>query len=174
MDEILGRLEFGVKAEKCEQAFKELGACLGFSSERPDKEWKEGPDNLWCVRKGEYLIVECKSEVALDRAEIGKDESGQMNNACAWFDRNYPGAASTNVMLIPPNKLGKAAGFNKTVLIMREKDLRKLRRNVKSFFQEFKDVDFRDVSEAKVQQFLDTHHLSADAILAEYAGPVRS
>jgi len=28
-------------------------------------------------------------EVHLDRKEIYKEETGQMNNACAWFAKNY-------------------------------------------------------------------------------------
>jgi hypothetical protein len=174
IDEILGRLEFGVKAERFEQAFKELGACLGFSSERPDKEWKEGPDNLWCVRKGDYLLVECKSEVALDRAEVNKDESGQMNNSCAWFQKNYPAANCTNILITPPNKLGAAAGFNKPVGIMRDKDLRNLRKNVKALFGEFKTSDFKDLSESKIQGFLDAHKLTAEAVCTQYVSAVRS
>ena len=43
LNEILGRLVFGVKADKFEQALDELSRALGFAGERPDKEWKEGP-----------------------------------------------------------------------------------------------------------------------------------
>src|SRR5947208_11307581 len=50
---------------------------------------------LWCLSAGQYLVVECKSEVDLNRAEINKDESGQMNNACAWFEKYYKGAKAT-------------------------------------------------------------------------------
>ena len=31
------------------------------------------------------LLIECKSEVDLQRTEIAKAETGQMNNATAWF-----------------------------------------------------------------------------------------
>ena len=37
---------------------------------RPENEVGKGPDNLWAIRDGEYLLVECKSEVHLDRQEI--------------------------------------------------------------------------------------------------------
>jgi hypothetical protein len=84
IDDLLSRLSFGVGAERFEQAFHELGCVLGFACQRPDKEWKEGPDNLWAVEDGRYFLMECKSEVDLKRAEINKGESGQMNNACAW------------------------------------------------------------------------------------------
>ena len=71
----------------------------GSRRKRPDKEWKAGPDNLWALRDGEYLLVECKSEVQPDRKEIVKDETGQMNNACAWFAKHYNGAKAKNIMM---------------------------------------------------------------------------
>ncbi len=173
IDDLLTRLEFGVKAERFEQAFKELGMALGFASERPDKEWKEGPDNLWCVRAGHYLVVECKSEVDLNRAEINKDESGQMNNACAWFEKYYKGATATKILIIPTNRLSHAAGFVQEVGIMRDKHLRDLRRSVKSFFAEFKTADLANLSEAKIQDLLEAHRLTEDALLSIYAEKVR-
>ena len=173
VEDILARLEFGVKAERFEEALKALGMALGFSSERPDKEWKEGPDNLWCVKAGHYLLVECKNEVALQRAEITKDESGQMNNACAWFEKYYKGTAAKKIMVIPTNKVSRAAGFVQEVDIMRDKELRKLRNNVRGFFAEFKEADFSSLSETKIQQFLDAHQLSVEALLSDYAEKVR-
>jgi hypothetical protein len=133
----------------------------------------QGPDNLWCIRAGQYLLVECKSEVDLNRAEINKDESGQMNNSCAWFDKYYKGATVTRVLIIPANKVSRAAGFVQEVGIVREKSLRNLRRNVRAFFSEFKSTDFASLSPAKVQEYLENHHLSEDAILAEYSEKVR-
>ncbi|MDN3512864.1 MAG: DEAD/DEAH box helicase family protein [Candidatus Brocadia sp.] len=173
LEDILGRLFFGVKADHFEQAFDELAKALGFPSQRPDKEWKEGPDNLWGIRDGKYLLVECKSEVALDRAEINKDETGQMNNACAWFTRNYKGANATKIMIIPTNKLNKAAGFNEEVQIMRKSELGKLTKNVKAFFLEFKSMDFKNLSKEKVQELINLHELSVDSILTLYSKSIR-
>src|SRR5437870_390467 len=68
--EILVGLEFGIKAEVFEWSLCELGKALGFGSERPDKEWKKGPDNLWNITNGSYLLFEDKSEVKKNRAEI--------------------------------------------------------------------------------------------------------
>jgi hypothetical protein len=169
VEDIAARLNFGVKAEKFEQTFKEVGTALGFASERPDKEWKEGPDNLWCVQAGTYLLVECKSEVDTQRASINKDESGQMNNSCAWFENHYPGASATRILIIPTNHLSRAAAFAHEVGIMKERELRKLRQNLRAFFGEFKVADFGSISDAKVQEYLDTHHLSVEALLTEYA-----
>jgi replicative superfamily II helicase len=166
VDDILGRLEFGTKADRFESAIQELGTALGFASQRPDKEWKAGPDNLWAVRDGEYFVIECKSEVDTARAEINKGESGQMNNACAWCETNYPGAATVNVMVIPTKKLSKASGFNKTVLILRMAGLRKFVGAARAFYQEFAKLDLNDLSLPKVQELLDAHKLTVEGIKA--------
>jgi len=163
LDEILSRLEFGVKADRFEHAFDELGRTPGFSTQRPDKEWKEGPDNLWALRDSEYLLVECKSEVHLDRKEIYKEETGQMNNAGAWFTKNYKGVKAKNVMILPAGKLANGAGFNEEVQIMRKTELNRLTKNVRSFFAEFASFDFKDLSATKVRTFLNTHHFPQNA-----------
>ena len=95
VDGVLSELEFGTSAEKFETALKELGLMLGFLSERPDKEFKKGPDNLWCGVSNQYFIFECKSEVNTDRQEINKHEAGQMNTHCAWFENQYGDSPSS-------------------------------------------------------------------------------
>jgi len=178
IDEILVNLYFGVNSDEFERAVQKLGVALGYSSERPDKEWKQGPDNLWCVKDREYLLIECKSEVLLSRNEIHKDETGQMNNACAWFRDHYPGCALTRLMVIPTNKLGAGAAFNDAVGIVKKHELSKLVKNVRQFFQEFASMDLSDVAEDKINGFLNAHQLTTDALKSEYqkeiyAGTVR-
>ena len=127
---ILANIRFGVNADNFEEALNSIGIAIGFSCERPDKEWKEGPDNLWSLRDGLFLHIEDKSEVDLMRTEIHKQETGQMNNSCAWFDKNYKGVNVKNLLIIPTRKLGSGAGFNKEVEIVRDKNLKKLTRNI--------------------------------------------
>jgi replicative superfamily II helicase len=173
VSDILNNLSFGAKADKFEKAFDDLARILGFHGERPDKSWKEGPDNLWALRDGEYLLVECKSEVSLDRAEIHKDESGQMIRAAAWFDKHYRGVKVKRILIIPTLKVSKAAAFTCEVEVMREKSLSRLRKNVKAFFREFEALDLGSISESKVQTLLDAHHLGTDSIASEYTEAVR-
>ena len=169
LDEILNDFQFGVRAQNFERAVDRLAFALGFEGQRPDKEWKEGPDNLWAIRDGEYLVIECKNEVELKRSEINKDETGQMNNAIAWFKRNYSGAKSTNLMIIPPKAIGHAGGFSEPVRIMRNANLKQLSANVDAFYREFAKYDFASLSEAKTEEWLNIHHLSVDEILSKYS-----
>lgn len=173
--DILSKLAFGVESDRFEQALNDLAKMLGFSGQRPEKEWKAGPDNLWILRDGEYLLIECKNEVELSRAEINKTETGQMNNACAWFETNYPGATVKRIMVINTRTVGRAAGFNQTVEVMRESSLRRLVSNVEKFFGEFKTLDRKDVSDAKVQELLTLHKLDVNAFQEDvYSDSVRN
>jgi hypothetical protein len=168
LDAILTCLSFGVIADRFEQALKDLASALGFESDRPDKEWKEGPDNLWGLRDNQYLLFECKSEVSTQRVEIGKKETDQMNQSSAWFKRYYPDSAVTRVLIIPPIKLASGAALIDEVLIMRKKHLDQLTRNVHSFFNEFRKVDLRDLSHRSIEQHLHTHKLTVEDLTNAY------
>ena len=63
VNDTLENLSFGQPSEKFEKALQDLGHAIGFLSQRPDKEFKKGSDNLWCVSADEYFMFECKSEV---------------------------------------------------------------------------------------------------------------
>lgn len=60
LEETLGNLQFGIKADTFERSLNELGHILGFIVERPDKQRGEGPDNLWCVRDNDYILLNVK------------------------------------------------------------------------------------------------------------------
>jgi replicative superfamily II helicase len=173
LDDIVSRLQFGVKADSFEQALGELGEALGFECQRPDKEWGRGPDNLWALRDGQYLLIECKNQVHADRKEVYKDEAGQMNTSCAWFAQTYAGATAKKILITPASKLGPGAALADDVELMRKSDLAKLLRNVRAFFAEFKSLDFKDLSAKAVQQLIDTHALSVEKLLKDYSRKAR-
>jgi len=168
VDDILTNLSFGVAADRFEHALKELASALGFESDRPDKEWKEGPDNLWGLRDDQYLLFECKNEVELTRAEINKREADQMNRSSAWFKRYYPGSDVTRILIIPARNLASSAALNDDVLIMRKGQLDQLTKNVRGFFNEFRTVDLRDLSESKIHEHLCMHKLMVDDLTTAY------
>ncbi len=171
INSILDDLRFGVDSDRFESAVHQLGIALGFASERPDKVWKKGPDNLWCLEIGRYLMVECKNEAKLDRGEIYKSETGQFNNSYSWFAENYTGVTVHCMMIINTRTLGAGAGFNMDVAIMREGKLRTLCKNVKAFYQEFLQTKLLELDPRLVQKWLDHHALNTDALTRHYSEP---
>ena len=173
LSDILGRLTFGVKADRFEQALQELSEALGFAGERPDKVWKEGPDNLWALDATHYLLWECKNEVELTRTEINKREAEQMNRSYAWFVKHYLGAEVTNIWIHPTNNLQSAAGLLQPAVVMREAELRHFAKRVRGFFKSLEAQDFRSLSVAHLQDLTNRHILSTKTILDEVTKPVR-
>lgn len=169
IDDIFGRLRFGVAADSFEAALDELGQALGFETQRPDKEWKQGPDNLWALRDNQYLLIECKNQVDKNRKEINKDETGQMNNSCAWFKKNYGESPVKNMMVIWTRTVGQAAGFNEPVDILTNSSLSKLTKNVRGFFGELAKADLQNLSTTKLQANLKAYELLIEDLLDRYS-----
>lgn len=169
LDGIFQNLTFGMPSEKFEAALKELGDAIGFLSQRPDKEIKKGPDNLWCGIENQYILLECKNEVDESRTEISKHEAGQMNSHSGWFESVYADAKCKRILIIPTIKLSYHADFTHTVEVMRKGKLKLLKDNVKSFYKEFAKYVLHEVSDQKIQHLLDTHKLDLDSITTMYS-----
>ena len=171
-DGMLDNLTFGVQSEKFENAVKELGELLGFKSQRPDKEYKKGPDNLWCGVDSHYFLLECKSEVKDTRDEINKHEASQMNSHCGWFDEVYNTNKVERILIIPTRKLSKNANLTHDIKIMKKGKLKALRNNVTSFLKELKNYKIHEVSDVKFQELLNTHKLDIESLKNEYSETV--
>lgn len=169
INDILANLSFGQPSEKFEKALQDLGHAIGFLSQRPDKEFKKGSDNLWCVSADEYFMFECKSEVEDSRSEITKTETGQMNNHCAWFEQEYKTDKVKRILIIPTKNVSKQGGFTHEVEIMRKGKLKSLRDCVKSFFKELKDYSLNEISDSKMQNLLVFHKLDVESLKKEYS-----
>lgn len=167
---ILDNLAFGVEATKFESALKEIGELLGYVSQRPDKEIRKGPDNLWCGINNHYLLFECKSEVSDSRPEISKHEAGQMNNHCAWFEDQYGKSATVDRFLIIPTKtLSYEGDFTHEVRIIRRGKLKCFKDQVKGFIKELKPFYLDGISDDTLQKFLTLHHLNVEDFSKEYS-----
>ena len=159
---IVDNLSFGIEANKFELSMYKLGQLLGFVSQRPDKEIRKGPDNLWCGVNNHYLFFECKSQVEESRDEITKHEAGQMNNHCAWFDEQYGNETKVDRFIIIPTKnLSYQADFTHDIRIIRRGKLKTLKSNIRSFIQELATLDLAGIDDKKLQNLLDLHHLNS-------------
>ncbi|WP_074408143.1 DEAD/DEAH box helicase [Aquimarina megaterium] len=167
LEGILSNLSFGVKADLFEQALEETGKLLGFESERPEKYWKIGPDNLWCISNGKYILFECKNDVSENRKEIYKKETGQMSNSCDWFDKKYHKCIVKPAMIINTRKLAQDASMDPRVEILKKNNLRSLKNNIKGFFKEFASYDLDAISSEQIQSLLNSHKLTGEYIFGD-------
>ena len=153
---MLDGLSFGVRADRFERAWDNVGEILGFEHDRPDKIWKEGPDNLWGLAQNSFLVVECKNQVELTRSYINKHETAQLNGSVAWFQKKYKDARCFNVMIIPTHKVQKGAYFvSNDVGIMNSNLLSKFKKRISAFISEFRNFNLQELSEEKVQSLIE-------------------
>lgn len=172
VDGILQNISFGIQSEKFEDAIHNLGTSIGFVCQRPDKEIKKGPDNLWGDVDGQYFLFECKNEVNADRAEINKTEAGQMNNHCGWFTEEYGDVKCKKIMIINTRTLSYHSNFNEEICVMRKSKLKLLKDNVKSFFKEFKEYDLNSLDETIIHKFIGPHKLDIESLKSIYSEPI--
>lgn len=170
VNEKLDNLSFGVEATKFESALKDIGELLGYVSQRPDKEIRKGPDNLWCGSNNHYLLFECKSEVSETRQEITKHEAGQMNNHCAWFEDQYGQNANVDrFMIIPIKTLSYEGDFTHDVRIIRRNKLNSLKNQIKGFIRELNSYSLDELSDTTLQELLALHRLNIEDFSTQYS-----
>ena len=134
LSDILSKLVFGTRAENSSTPSTNLAVRSALRESWPDKEWKEGPDNLWALDATNYIIWECKSEVDINRAEINKKESEQMNRSSAWFEKHYPGTKVVRIIIHPAATVASAAAFTHETNVMRDSHLKRFVKAVRGFF----------------------------------------
>lgn len=166
-DDVINNLQFGVKKDDFETAVDDLGKLLGFVTDRPDEYQKKGPDHVWAIDKGKYFAIEDKSEVSTTRNEIYKSETGQMNNSQAWMNENYKNTEIHYFMVIPVKYLQSGAGFANPVLIIRKQGLKKIRKSLTQFINEFSKINLKSIDESFIQSNLVQYNLTPEFFLKE-------
>jgi replicative superfamily II helicase len=167
VDNLLNNLSFGIRAEVFEKTLNLVGELLGFVCQRPDKEIKKGPDNIWGGVSNNYFLFECKSEVREDREAITKHEANQMNGHCAWFVNEYGADAKVlNILVIETKHLSYDGDFGYPVVVMRKQGLRNLKNNIKSFIDELHAYKLSDVEDEALRKFLSYHKLMPGDIVS--------
>ena len=99
-DRIVAHLVETATSNQFEEALKNLGSVLGFSSERPEKEQQQGPDVLWILNGSEAWVMEAKSRKQADK-KLNKEEHGQLLQSCLWFDEHYQNLHQIGVVVHP-------------------------------------------------------------------------
>lgn len=170
VNNILSKLVFGIGASVFEKAVDDIGKLLGYQSQRPDHDYKVGPDNLWMTPMNhQFFAIECKNEVQQRREFISKDEVGQMNNHIGWFKTSYPMEKNvTYIHLHATNKVSNKANYNAEVRIMTPQKLDQLKNSIRNFVKEFSKCDLSTVTERAVNEALSQHKLRPEDIVKNY------
>ncbi|TQK74931.1 RAD3-like DEAD/DEAH box helicase [Brevibacillus sp. AG162] len=149
-----------------EQACKELAYHLGFSAQRPEAEYKKGPDVLWEIGNLEYIVIECKNGATAPT--INKHDCNQLNGSIVWFQEKYDSSCRfTPVMIHPFTVFEYASSPNPNIRIMNSEKLELLKSRVLGFTKAIASHgSFQDTR--KIDELLNMYSLNASIFIREY------
>lgn len=169
VNQLTDELRFlSVTPDKFEAAIDAVARFIGLHAQRPEKQFNDkGPDNLWALPDGSFLIIECKNN-ATSEDGISKTDLGQLDQAMSWFSGKYTKAAKGIPVIIHPlRKLGDGASEVDGMRIIRGKELKKLRKALSDFAKSLGDPDILN-SQKQINELLATHGFNADEFLTRY------
>ena len=158
-------------SRKFEAAVHDLGWFIGIRGQRPERDYKEGPDNLWALPNGAFLVIECKNGATSGNG-ISKRDAGQLGQSLAWFTRRYPASVSVPIIIHRDSTLGPGASSIPDMRVITSSHLSKLRTNLRGFAQQLMDPDVLRRASA-VAARLSHFELNADAFVQAFTVPVK-
>lgn len=168
VNSILDGLSFnGVSAAVFEESLNKIANYIGYGSSRPEKENGEGPDNLWCLGNGHYLVIECKNCTTTNT--ICKSDCNQLNGSIQWFETEYKnnGFLCTPIMIHNSNVFNNDCFPNENARIITPKKLDELKQAIKSFVQAYVNSSCND--NKKIKELLGYYKLNPESIVSTYS-----
>lgn len=168
VNSILDGLSFnGVSAAVFEESLNEIIKYIGYGSSRPEKENGEGPDNLWRLGNGHYLVIECKNCTATNT--ICKSDCNQLNGSIQWFETEYKGNCfvCTPIMIHNSNIFISDCFPDEDVRIITPNKLDELKQAIKNFTRAF--VNNSPTYNKKINELLGYYKLNPESVVNTYS-----
>jgi DEAD/DEAH box helicase len=164
---VCDHLAFGIESELFEQALEKAATIIGISSSRPEKITGRGPDCLWGGDNDQFLVIEAKSEVDLDRTEIHKSETEQLTHSCEWFRQEYVGKDRMKALLIhPATKLAREAVFPPTGRVVTAGVLENFVLSIRNYVSAVAGLSGANRTEREIRSRLEANSLLFDRCFA--------
>ncbi|BFM11201.1 DEAD/DEAH box helicase family protein [Simiduia litorea] len=149
-----------------EEAMKQIAPYLGFGSQRPEQEYKKGPDILWSIGDLKYFVIEAKNEAKT--LFISKDYCNQLNGSCNWFEEKYDSTCSyTPILIHPYNTFEYAASPKQSTRIMTIEKLDEFCKSTLSFIKSISSNNELG-DQAAIREKLIAHKLRATDFESTY------
>jgi hypothetical protein len=139
----------------------------------PEKDLGNGPDVLWCLSDGHYLILEAKSRSTHEL--ITRDNIRQLFESEVWFKNTYGTHVSYSpVTLQSTNKKGKNVNIHDDVKVLDEDAITLLRRNLHSFAISLQSTHAKAHSEENIARLLESYKFTPALFRDTYLRPIKS
>jgi replicative superfamily II helicase len=158
-------------SDKFEAAINDLAMFIGIAGQRPEKDFKEGPDNLWALNDGTFIVIECKNGVTATGG-ISKKDAGQLGQSMEWFSSKYSSSEAAPVIIHPEKRLGQGASSVSEMRVIDDKCLERLKAKLKAFSQEIANPEVAS-SAPEIAKRLAQYDLLAQSFINVFSVPVK-
>lgn len=132
LEDLRTRLSFERSAETIEQALYELAQLIGADGSRPEKEYGEGPDDLW-LWGDESFVIEAKTG---NEDGLHKKDAGQLLLSLKWFETSYPTRGKPRPIVVSKDrKVDLRAGFPSETHVLLPDGVERLTKSLQELFQ---------------------------------------
>lgn len=170
---LLSDLRFDAEAtNEFEDALERVASYLGFSGQRPERDFGNGPDVLWAIGNLEYLVIECKSGASSD--VIYRSAVEQLAHSMNWFGEAYDNSCrAVPVLVHPSNELAPGAVAPQHTRVITSQGLQNLTQAVGGFIEAVAASGTWGDAVSVAEQ-LRHHSLGRTLIVTSYGIPTRS
>ena len=157
-------------AKRFEAAIRELGAFLGFGSQRPEVDLGKGPDNLWAVGTLNFFVIEAKNGATT--AQISKSDWTQLVGSMEWFEASYDSTCKASPVIIHPSaKFDRYSSPSAHIKIIDQPSLTKLKNAIAAYAKAIASAKAM-TDPPKIKEQLEAFKLTASLFLNTFAkGP---
>lgn len=174
--DIIANLKFRkeISNRTFESSFAELGRLLGFHAQEPEEEFGgQGPDVLWALADGHFLVIEAKSRSNQDH--ISRDSIEQLLHSEVWFKKKYGTAPSYNLVLLQsPQKKERNVNVNEECRVIDEATFDKLKENVLHFVDGLANYGHRSATHKNVAELMGHHNLTSGGFRDAYLKRIKT
>jgi hypothetical protein len=168
---LLTDLVWGPRTSAFEQAWADLAWHIGLAGQRPERDIGAGPDDLWALPDGNFIVCEAKTDRGHDHAVYKKDAE-QLSNSMDWFRGQYPGMNAVPLLVHPQERFDAQAAVPTSCRVINLAKLDGLRSALQRWTTSLADHDsYRDVS--RVGQLLDAQQLTTSTFIAAHTTNAR-
>ncbi|GIO38842.1 DEAD/DEAH box helicase [Paenibacillus antibioticophila] len=155
-----------------EKSVHKIGEFLGFTSQMPEEDEGDGPDNLWRLENGVNLIIEAKNNSTNDR--VSRSEIEQLLHSIQWHNDKYGSEQQyIPIMMHKGSKSFENAHPSEDSRVMSESLLKQFKDALSKLAKALSQKSPQEWTVAEVQGLLASYGLLYNQIIDKYTAPLR-
>lgn len=172
IDQVFTGLQFAPNSHtQFEKSFADLGTLLGFETQQPDNSFNEGPDGLWDLFDNEFLVIEAKNEVNLNRESIIKSETAQISESINWFNHKYPNKQAFPLLIHPSITLHAEAFGPDNLKILNVEKLENFKSVIRNFYTQLVSSPIEQITTQDIQKQILSFRLNSKSLTKFFDNP---